>query len=99
MQDLAGEVPVVQRLGRIDSLITLQAYERQRERLGERLGESGLAGARLSLEQDRTLHGEGEVADRRETFVGEVVHRTQPLRERTGGSGYMIRHTTTLIPA
>ena len=53
VQDLAGEVPVVERLGGVDALVALQPDQRQVQRLGERLGQGGLAGARLALQEQR----------------------------------------------
>src|SRR5699024_5672946 len=51
MQDLASEVPVVQRLGGVDALVALQPDERQAESLGESLRERSLAGAGLAFEE------------------------------------------------
>ena len=56
VQDLAREVPVVERLGGVDALVALQPHQRQLQRLGQRLGERGLARAGLALEQQRPLH-------------------------------------------
>ena len=50
VQDLAREVPVVERLGGVDALVALQPDQRQVERLGDRLGQRGLAGAGLALD-------------------------------------------------
>ena len=72
MEDLAREVPVVERLGGVDALVALQPDQRQVERLGERLGQRGLAGAGLPLEQQRALHREREVGDRGELVVAQV---------------------------
>ena len=80
VQDLAGEVPVVEGLGRVDALVALQPDERQVHRLGERLGQGGLAGARLALHEQRPAQAQGEPGDRREGVVGEVAG----LAERIG---------------
>jgi hypothetical protein len=49
-QQLAGVVPLVERLGGVDPVVALQADERGVEHGGERLGRLGLADARLALE-------------------------------------------------
>ena len=72
MQDLAREVPVVERLGRVDALVALQPDQRQVERLGDRLGQRGLAGAGLALEQQRPLHPQREERDRGQRLVAQV---------------------------
>ncbi len=73
MQDLAREVPVVERLGGVDALVALQPDQRQLEALRDRLGERGLAGAGLTLEQQRPLHLQREERHRRQRVVGEVA--------------------------
>ena len=85
VQDLAREVPVVESLAGVDALVALQAHEREVEALGEGLGEGGLAGAGLALEQQRTLHARGQEHDRRELVVGEVSGRAQPGGHVSGG--------------
>ena len=52
-EQLAGVVPLVERLGRVDPLVALQADQRRVEHGRERLGRLGLADARLALEQQR----------------------------------------------
>ena len=56
VQDLAREVPVVERLAGVDPLVALQPDQRHVVHLGERLGQRRLAGAGLALEQQRPLH-------------------------------------------
>ena len=82
VQDLAREVPVVERLGGVDALVALQPDQRQVERLGERLGQRGLAGAGLALEQQRPLHPQRQVGDRRQLVVGEVAGRRPSRAQR-----------------
>ena len=78
VQDLAREVPVVERLRGVDALVALEPDQRRPRQLGQRLGERGLAGAGLALEQDRALHLQRQVDDRRELVVGEVAGLPQP---------------------
>ena len=85
VEDLPREVPVVERLGRVDALVALQPDQRQLERLGDRLGERGLAGAGLALEQQRPLHRQREVGDRGQRVVAEVAGRAEALLDRGHG--------------
>src|SRR5690606_32484830 len=73
VQDLAGEVPVVERLGGIDALVALQPDERQVEGLGQRLRERRLTGAGLTLHEERTGQSQAEPGDRRQLRAGEVA--------------------------
>ena len=50
-EQLAGVVPLVQRLGGVDALVALQADQRGVEHERQCLGGLGLAGTRLALEQ------------------------------------------------
>ena len=85
MEDLAGEVPVVEGLAGVDALVALQSDQVEVEGFGERLGEGRLAGARLALEQQGTMHREGEVADGGQTVVGEVAGPAEPFSQVGGG--------------
>ena len=85
MEDLAGEVPVVERLAGVDALVALQAHQRQLEAGRERLGQRGLARARLALEEERALHAVGEEDDGGELVVGEVAGRAQAGGHVGGG--------------
>ena len=78
VQDLAREVPVVERLGGVDALVALEPDQRQVQRLRERLGERGLAGAGLALQQQRPLHPQREEGDRGEVVVAQVAGRPEP---------------------
>ena len=86
VQDLAREVPVVQRLARVDALVALQPDQLDAQQLGQRLGERRLAGAGLALEQQRAAHRQREPAGRRQALVGQVARGGQLLRPaRLGG--------------
>ena len=105
VQDLPREVPVVERLGRVDALVALQPDQRQVQRLGEGLGQGGLAGARLALQQQGPLHGEREVPDRGERVVAEVAGLAEALGQVVGRAeggrlhGTSIHHGTTAVTA
>ncbi len=79
VQDLAREVPVVERLRGVDALVALQPHQRQVQGLGDRLGEGGLAGAGLALEEQRPLHRQGEVGDGGQRVVAQVARRAEAL--------------------
>ena len=84
VQDLAREVPVVERLGGVDALVALQPDQRQVERLGDRLGQRGLAGAGLALEQQRPLHPQREEGDGRQRVVAQVARVAEAGRDVVG---------------
>ncbi len=84
VEDLSREVPVVERLRGVDALVALQPDQRQVERRGERLGECGLAGAGLALDQQRPLHPQGQEGDGRELVVGEIARCAEPPGEVAG---------------
>ncbi len=83
VQQLRRVVPLVQGLALLHAVVTLQAQHGTAQHLGQRLGQLGLAHARLAFEQQRALqlHGEkdggGELARRVVTHalqgVGQVV--------------------------
>ena len=85
VQDLAREVPVVERLGGVDALVALEPHQRQLQRLGEGLGERGLAGPGLPLEQQRPLHPERQVGDRGELVVAQVSGPAEQAGHVGGG--------------
>ena len=95
VQQLAGEVPVVERLRRVDALVALQPHERRAEHLGEGQGERGLAGPRLALAEQRSPHAQGEERRRGESGVGEVPGALEGGGDdvgpgQIGGSGHHI---------
>ena len=85
VQDLAREVPVVERLGGVDPLVALQPDQRQPQPLGDRLGQRGLAGARLPLEQQRTLHAQRQERDRGQVVVAQVPGVAESRGDVCGG--------------
>ena len=94
VQDLAREVPVVERLGRVDALVALEPHQRQVEALRDRLGERGLAGAGLTLEQQRPLHPQRQERHRRQRVVGEVAG---PVEAGGHGGGRREVHAARLL--
>ena len=81
-EQLARIVPLVQRLGRVDPLVALQADQRRVEHRRQRLAGLGLADAGLALEQQRLRQPQAQEHRRREPLVDEVVDGRQPLGER-----------------
>jgi hypothetical protein len=53
-----GTVPVIKGLAGVYALVALEPDQRDIQHNGQRLGEGGLAGARLALEQQRPVHGQ-----------------------------------------
>ena len=81
-EQLAGVVPLIQRLGRIDPLVALQADQRRIEHGRQRQRRLGLADSRLALEQQRLGQPEAEEDRGRQTLIDEVVDRGESLGER-----------------
>ncbi len=73
-QQLLLVVPLVERLGLVETLVALQADQLGAGDLGDRLGELGLAGTGWALDEDRLLEPVGEVGDAGDAVVGEVLH-------------------------
>ena len=81
-QQLAGVVPLVERLRRVDPLVALQADQRRVEHGGQRPRRLRLADARLALEQQRLGQTQAEEHRRRQALVDEVVDAGQTLGQR-----------------
>ena len=73
VQELTGVVPLVDGLGDVDAVVALEPDELASGPRGERLGDLGLADARLAFEQQRPLQAEGEEDRGGESDVGEVA--------------------------
>ncbi len=73
VQQLAGVVPLIQRLARVDALIALQAHQLSTAGGGQRLGELGLADAGLALQEQRPPEHRGKVHGGGQPPVGQVV--------------------------
>ena len=72
-QELLAVVPLVERLGLIEPLVTLQSDEPRADRVGDRLGERGLAGAGGALDEHGLGETIGKVDHRRDGLVTQVV--------------------------
>ena len=73
MQQLAGVVPLVDGLGRVDALVALQPDQVAARPAGQDLRDLGLAHARLALEQQRLLQGDREMDGQGERPIGQVT--------------------------
>ena len=94
-QQLLLVVPLVQRARLVEALVALQADERRAGRLGDRLGQLGLADAGRALDEQRLAEPVGEEDGRRDGVVGEVAGGGQPLGDvgRTGELGRLHGHS------
>jgi hypothetical protein len=72
-QQLAGVVPLVERLGGVDALVALKSDQPRVERRRQRLGCLRLADTRLALEQQGLRQPEREEKRRGEPVVGQVI--------------------------
>ena len=91
MQDLAREVPVVERLRRVDALVALQPDQLRAPDLGQRRGQRGLADAGLALQQQRPAQGVGQIGRRADPGVGQVAGGGQRHGEGLGGRERRVR--------
>ena len=73
MQQLPREVPVVERLRRVEALVALQPDQRCAEHPGQRRGQRGLADAGVALAEQRPVHPQREEGGGRQALVGQVV--------------------------
>jgi hypothetical protein len=84
VQDLAREVPVVERLGGVEALVALQANEMRAGGLRERAGERGLAHAGVALEKQRAAQSKRKVAGRGQAVVGQISGGREKRRQVLG---------------
>src|SRR4051794_27593766 len=80
-QELLLVVPLVQRLGLVESLVALETDEPSTGHLGDGLGELRLARPGRALDQHRLLQPIGEVHDAGDAFVREVVDLLQTVTD------------------
>ena len=85
-EQLAGIVPLVQRLGRREPLVALQPDQRRVQHRRQRLRGLGLADAGLALQQDRLPHPRREEQGRAQRLVGQVAGVVEG-REQGGNIG------------
>src|SRR5919202_371599 len=86
LQQLARVVPVVEGVVDVDALIALQADERRAHGGGQRLGELGLAHARLTLHQQRLAQAQCEVHHGGQALVDQVALPVERRREVCDGA-------------
>ena len=94
--ELTGVVPLVSRGGEVHAVIALQPDQAAAEAGGEHLGDLGLAGAGLALQEQRPLHGKREMHRRGQFAVGDIAvlgEQAGGFRNRTGkrGQGHLRR--------
>ena len=75
--ELAGVVPLVERLRRVDALVALEPDEPTTEERRQDLGDLGLADTGLALEEQRPVEREREEDGRGESAVGQVALRAE----------------------
>ena len=73
VQELAGVVPFVERLGGVDAVVALEPHERPARPGRHGAGHLGLADPGVALEQQRPAEAEREEDRRGQALVGEVA--------------------------
>ena len=81
-QELAGEVPLVERFGGVDSLVALQPDQRGVEHRSQRLRRFGLANSGLTLQEKRVWEPRRAEQGGGDAVVGQVSGAVEP---RPGG--------------
>jgi hypothetical protein len=81
VEQLAGVVPLVDRLSDVDALVALQPEQPPARDGREGLRHLGLAHAGLALEEERPGEGDRQERGRGEALVGEVPGGDEPLGE------------------
>ena len=76
---LGTVIPLVDRSGNVQSLITLQSDQATPERRCQDLGNLGLADPCLALDEQGPTHAQGEVQHRRQRTVRDVVGFSQQI--------------------
>jgi hypothetical protein len=82
VQQLLAVLPFVQRLGLVETFVTLQADQRQIEHFGGRLRQLGLAHAGRPLDQHRLAQVIREINGGRDLFRADVTMRFEVLLQR-----------------
>ena len=94
LDHLARVVPLVDRRGDVEALVALQPDQRPLQRLGQHLGDLGLADAGLAFAEQRPAELQGEEQDGGEAAVGDVVAALQQLERGVDGRGFGGGHET-----
>ena len=98
VQQLGCVIPFVERLALLQPVVTLQADQLALQRQGQRLGQFGLADARLAFEQQRSLQFERQEHGSRQAPVGKVTGVLQSLRQGVYG-GERCHRISLVLPA
>ena len=80
LQHLALVVPLVDRRGHVQALVALQPHQPAAERLGQHLGDLGLADAGLAFQKQRAAEAQREVECGRQRAVGDIVAALEQRR-------------------
>ena len=95
-QELLLVVPLVQRLGLVESLIALQPDEARPAHRGHRLGQLGLAGTGRPFDEDRLSEALGQVDHAGDAIVGEVLDLRQAFADTREVSKHCLAHSGCL---
>ncbi len=96
LEQLAGIVPLVQRVADLEPFIALEANEIAVKNSRDRRCERGFADARLAFDEQRTLQAEREEERGREALVGDVRVLEQ-TRLQVGYRGRRVDHGIATI--
>ena len=86
LEELAGVVPLVERVSDVEPFIALEPDQIRPERGGDRAGQRGLADAGLALEEQRPPQPEREEQRHGQAVVRDVVLGGEPLPQVGDGS-------------
>jgi hypothetical protein len=78
MEQLSGEVPLVDRLADVDSLVALETNQLPAGPSGQGVRHLGLPAAGLTFQEERTTEHHGQEDRRGQTVVGEVSVPSRP---------------------
>ncbi len=84
-QQLLAVVPLVERLGLVESLVALQAHEAAIEVAGQSLGQFGLTHPGRPLDEDGLAEHGGQKGDERGRLAGQVADVLEALSELVDG--------------
>ena len=79
-------VPLIERLGLVETFVALQTNQAGIGEFGDALGELGLAGSGRPLNQNGLAEALGEVYDAGDAIIGEVVDFLQAISDLRDGS-------------
>jgi len=85
VQQLLAVFPLVQGLGFVQAFVTLHSDQGHVEDLGHALGQFGLSDTGRAFDQDRLFQVESQIDRGRDFAAGNVVDRSQALRQAVDG--------------